>query len=365
MKQELLERRLPDLMTMNDGTSVTPEKWPQRKQELLDCLQKNLYGYTPEAPKEVRAEILGSIYRFTIGGKAKAEEIKLSFDTPGGEYSFKIRLVIPKKFEKPPVFLVLNFGPLSPMPLEEIMDNGFAYVDFFYEDIERDAKAPEHYFANFKGGLGEKFFGGRKRTKTEWGKVGLWAYGASRVMDYLQTRDDINTERIGVVGHSRLGKTALWCKAQDPRFYVAFGNDSNYGGGGLIRGHIGEDIPLFLELGSYDFFCEGWKDFVDVPHEDLPFDQHFLMAAHAPGLVYLAGATGDAGMDPKSEFLSCLATNPVYEMLGQKGLVCDDKMPAVGEGLYEGNVGFHYRAGGHAFSREDWLHYMAFFKKHL
>ena len=136
MKQELLERKLPDLMTMNDGTPVTPEKWPQRKAELLDCLQKYLYGYTPEAPKEVRAEIIKSIYSFTIGGKAKAEEIKLSFDTPGGEHSFKIRLVIPKKFEKPPVFLVLNFGPLSPMPLEEIMDNGFAYADFFYEEID-------------------------------------------------------------------------------------------------------------------------------------------------------------------------------------------------------------------------------------
>ena len=83
------------------------------------------------------------------------------------------------------------------------------------------------------------------------------------------------------------------------------------------------------------------------------------------GLVYLAGATHDAGMDPKSEFLSCLATNPVYEMLGEKGLVCDDKMPEVGQGLYEGNVGFHYREGGHALSREDWLHYMVFLELQL
>jgi hypothetical protein len=238
-------------------------------------------------------------------------------------------------------------------------------VDFIYEDIERDAKRPEHYYANFKGGLGEKYFGGRKRTATEWGKVGLWAFAASRVMDYLQTRDDINTQRIGVAGHSRLGKTALWCKAQDPRFYVAFGNDSNYGGGGLIRGHIGEDIPLFLEIGSYDFFCERFKDFLNVPHEELPFDQHFLLACHAPGLVYLTGATKDEGMDPESEFLSCHAASEAYKLLGKQGLVSDDKMPAPLEALHEGEIAFHYRDGGHYFSRDDWMRFLAFFKKHL
>ncbi len=365
MKNELLARKLPDLLKMNDGSPVTAENWPRRRQELLTCLQENLYGYTMPAPKEVRAEKLGSVYRYTFGGKAKSEEVKLSFDTPGGEFSFRIRVIKPAKAEKPPVFLYISFGPLYPIPMEEILDNGFAIAEFNYNDIEHDTKSPEDYFGNFKGGLGEKFFGGRERTKTEWGKVGLWAYGASRVMDYLQTREDINTERIGVVGHSRLGKTALWCKAQDPRFYIAFGNDSNYGGGGLIRGHIGEDIPLFLEIGSFDFFCEGWKDFLDVPHAQLPFDQHFLMACHAPGLVYLAGATKDTEMDPKSEFLSCMAASEVYKMLGLKGMVHSGEMPEVGQSLDEGEIGFHIREGGHCFSREDWLHYMAFFKKHL
>lgn len=365
IEKELRERALPDLLTMNDGSPVTAENWEERKKELLDCLQKNLYGYTPPAPKEVRAVNKGSIYRYTIGGKATAEEIELSFDTPGGEFSFRFRLIKAVKAEKPPVFLYISFGPLTPYPLEEILDNGFAIAEFNYNDVEHDTKQPEDYFANFKGGLGEKFFGGRTRNKTEWGKVGLWAYAASRVMDYLQTRDDINKDRIGVVGHSRLGKTALWCKAQDPRFYIAFGNDSNYGGGGLIRGHIGEDIPLFLEIGSFDFFCEGWKDFLDVPHEELPFDQHFLMACHAPGLVYLAGATKDTEMDPKSEFLSCCAASEVYKMLGKQGLVHGGEMPQAGEALHEGSIGFHIREGGHAFSREDWQHYMAFFKKHL
>lgn len=363
--QELEKRNLPKLLTMNNGDPVTPENWEERRKELLDCLSKNLYGYTPPAPKEVRAVFTGSDRYRTFGGKATHEQYDLSFDTPGGEFTFPIQLTIPTAVEKPPVILQINFNSRYPLPEEEILDNGFALVQFCYHDIQPELDKQENFFGNFKGGLASMYFGDRKREKTEWGKVGMWAFGASRVMDYLQTRTDINTQRIAVTGHSRLGKTALWCKAQDPRFFLALGNNTNYGGGGLIREHIGEDLPLFLEYGSFDFFCEGWKDFENVPHAELPFDQHFLMACHAPGLVYLDGATKDHGMDPLSEYLSCVAASEVYEMLGLQGIECKDKMPEVGEALLQGNIGFHVREGTHYFSREDWQHFMDFFKKHM
>lgn len=365
IQEALRERNLPDLLTMKDGSAVTVQTWEARRQELIDCLSENLFGYTMPAPAEVRANITGSDRYQTYGGKALSELIDLSFDTPGGEFTFPIRVVIPKSAEKPPVFLHIAFSTRYPVPVEEIIDNGFAIVQFHYHDVEKDENYPQDYFGKFIGGLGESFFGGRERTDTEWGKVGLWAYAASRVMDYLQTREDINTERIAVSGHSRLGKTALWCKAQDPRFYIAFGNNTNYGGGGLIRGHQGEDVIDFVKKGSYDFFCEGWKKFLDTPHEDLPFDQHFLMACHAPGLVYLSGATEDAGMDPVSEFLSCCAAGEAYKLFGKQGLVHNGEVPRPGEALHEGRIGFHIRKGGHYLSREDWQHFMNFFKKHM
>lgn len=365
IEKELQARNLPDLLTMNDGSAVTAENWEQRRQELIDCLSRNLYGYTPPAPKSVRAEYTGCEKWLTFGGKAKCELYNICFDTPGGEFSFPINVIIPNHVKKPPVIVQLSFGLRYPVPVEEIIDNGFALVQMYYHEVEHDANHPEDYFGKFIGGLGEKFFGGRERTQTECGKVGLWAYAGSRIMDYLQTRDDINKERIAVVGHSRLGKTALWCKAQDPRFFLALGNNTNYGGGGLIRGHIGEDVPDFVERGSFDFFCEGWKDFENVPHEELPFDQHFLLACHAPGLVYLTGATKDEGMDPMSEFLSCHAASAVYKMLGKKGLVSKDEMPAPLECLHEGEIAFHYRDGGHYCSRDDWMRFLAFFERHL
>lgn len=365
IKEKLLERNLPELLVMNNGDAVTAENWEARRAELLDCLQKNLYGYTPPAPKEVRAVHTGSERWLTFGGKAKSELYDICFDTPGGEFSFPIKVTIPTKVEKPPVVVYLSFGSRYPLPIEEIVDNGFALVEMYYHLVEHDANHPEDYFGHFIGGLGEKFFGGRQRERTECGKVGLWAYAASRIMDYLQTRDDINKERIAVAGHSRLGKTALWCKAQDPRFYLALGNNTNYGGGGLIRGHVGEDVPDFLRVGSFDFFCEGWKDFLNVPHGELPFDQHFLLACHAPGLVYLTGATKDEGMDPLSEFLSCHAASEVYRLLGKQGLVSADEMPEPLEVLHEGEIGFHYRDGGHYLSRADWMRFLAFFERHL
>ncbi len=365
IEQALRARNLPDLLTMSNGQPVTAETWPLRKQELLDCLSKNIYGCTMPAPAQVRVAYTGADRMQTYGGKAKSELYDLSFDTPGGEFTFPIRLVIPKYTQMPPVILHIAFSSNHPVPVEEIIDSGFALVQFYYHDVEHDARHPEDFFGHFTGGLGEKFFGGRDRHKTEWGKVGLWAYGASRVMDYLQTRPDIDTLHIAVSGHSRLGKTALWCRAQDPRFFIAYGNNTNYGGGGLIRGHRGEDAADFLRIGSFDFFCEGWKDFLDVPHSQLPFDQHFLMACQAPGLVYLTGATEDGGMDPESEFLSCCAASSAYRLLGKQGLVCPDRLPAPGEALHEGEIGFHIRKGGHCMSREDWNHFMAFFKKHL
>ena len=363
--QQLQNRNLPDLMHRNSGEAVTPDNWAERKKELIDSLSENLFGYTPAAPKEIRVSKTGNYRYHAFAGKAVAERFDLTFDTPTGDFTFPFEVVVPCNVQKPPVILYMSLNDMYPFPWEEILDNGFAVATFNYEHVQPDGDKAENYFAVFKGGLGEKYFCGQKREKTQFGKVGIWAYAASRVMDYLQTREDINKDRIAIAGHSRLGKTALWCRAQDSRFYMAFGNNTNYGGGGLIRGHIGEDVPDFTKKGSYDFFCEGWKDYENVPHDQLPFDQHFLMACQAPGYVYLTGSTKDPGMDTTSEFLSCHAASCVYKMLGKQGIVSDEEPPVPGQPLHEGEIGFHIREGGHFLSREDWLHFMAYFKKHL
>ena len=360
IKDELKKRNLPEILLMNDGSPVTEKNWAQRKKELLEILSENLFGYTPPKPEKVEG-IEGKANRFKhFGGKAVTETRLISFDTPKGEYSFPVEITLPTGVGKPPVILYLSFGPSYPFSEEEIIDRGFGVVTVNYKDI-----TPDTVFGDFKDGLAGMFIGERDRELSEWGLVGIWAYGASRIMDYLVTRNDINTERIAVAGHSRLGKTALWCRAQDPRFFAVYGNNTNYGGCGIIRGHIGEDVPAFLKAGSYNFFCEKFKTFADVPHSDLPYDMNFLIACQAPGCVFVTGATNDAGMDPLSEYLSMLDTSRVYEMLGEKGLVSDEKMPNHGEPLIDGKMGFYIRQGRHFMSREDWKVFMDFFERKM
>ncbi len=360
IKEELKKRNLPDVLLMNNGDIVTEKNWTQRKEELLEILSENLFGHTPKPPKKVDAIEETANRHKIFGGKAKTEIRRIVFDTPKGDYSFPVEITIPKSTKNPPVILYLSFGTKYPVPEEEIIDRGFALVTVYYEDI-----TPDTVFGDFTSGLAGMFIGDRDRALNEWGLVGIWAYGASRIMDYLITRDDINTERICVAGHSRLGKTALWARAQDDRFYMAYGNNSNYGGCGVIRGHIGEDIPAFMNIGSYNFFCEKFKSFIDTPHSDLPYDMHFLMACQAPGPVFVTGATNDGGMDPLSEYLSLFETSRVYKMLGKNGLVSNEIMPNAGEPLIDGEMGFYIRDGKHFISREDWNVFMDFFERNM
>jgi hypothetical protein len=91
----------------------------------------------------------------------------------------------------------------------------------------------------------------------------MWAYGASRFLDYLLTREDLDAAHTAVVGHSRLGKTALWCGAQDERFFMTISNDSGYAGAATSKHGHGERVRDFLRVGSWDWYCENFKLFTD------------------------------------------------------------------------------------------------------
>lgn len=191
------------------------------------------------------------------------------------------------------------------------------------------------------------------------GKIMVWAWAAMRVMDYVQTREDIVHEHVAVIGHSRLGKTALVAGAFDERFALTISNDSGCNGAALFRGKTGQTIassrnPFWVNnrLMSY----------ADRKYE-LPFDQHFLLAAIAPRAVYVASADEDDWADPKSEFLCCAAASPAFEAFGEKGLVHEGKLPQTGELLHEGKIAYHRRKGTHYLSREDWKYFMKYFDR--
>ena len=360
MLKELLKQKdyLP-ILTMQNGEAVTQDNWRARRAELQALLEEYSYGKTPKAPRQVWGEVQKRD-ELAYAGKCVQESVQISFETEKGVFAFPVELFIPNKVENPPVFLHIAFRPVPDkyIPVEEIIDGGFALAVVCYKDIVND-----NHYGDYGDGLAAYFGVNQPRTPNEWGKIGMWAYGASRVMDYiLADRKELDGEKVTVIGHSRLGKTALWCAALDERFYGVVSNNSGYGGAASSKHGEGEGIKDFLRLGSWDWYCENFKNYLDFEDEK-PYDQSFLLAMIAPRYLLVNSAVEDRGADPKGEFLTTLHASSVWEILGEKGLVTPNQMPVAGELLGEGSVGYFLRSGRHFLSREDWNSAMAFLKK--
>lgn len=350
IREMLNKRRLPDLL---NGARNAGE-WRSRRRELLELLSREEYGFTPAAPETVRARVRSE--EDTFGGKAVQSVVELSFDTPGGEFMFPVTMLVPKAPGPHPAFVQAAFRPDVPdkyLPAEEIIDHGFAVANFFYKDVTDDSAKEDGLAALYP----------RDET-TGWGKIGMWAFAASRVMDYLETRPDIDASRVCMSGHSRLGKTALWCAAQDERFAMAVSNDSGCSGASLSRGKIGETIELITDPERFHYwFCGNYRGWAGREQE-APFDQHMLLALIAPRRLYVCSAEEDEWADPTGEFLGCAAADEAWRLLGCEGLTAPDALPQTDVPLHGGNIGYHVRTGGHFFSRTDWIWQMEYREKH-
>lgn len=360
----LQEREYLPILKMNDGSQVTAENWDRRRQELLEALQIHSYGFTPEKAKRVWGKILQEDPA-AYAGKVAEQQVEISFETEHGVCAFPVSLYVPTGREKPPVLLHLAFRPVPDryIPVEEITDQGFALAVVCYQDMVNDK-----LFGDFSGGIAAHFGTTAERAPEQWGKIGMWAYGASRVLDYLiaEKSDVLDTGKVAVIGHSRLGKTALWAGAQDSRFWCTISNNSGYGGAASSKHGSGERVRDFLRVGSWDWYCENFKKYTDEKEDHKPYDQAYLLALVAPRLLCVGSAQEDRGADPESEFLTTAWASQAWELLGQKGLVLPgDEMPVTGSHFKEGNIGYHLRAGRHFLSREDWNHYIRFLKEKL
>lgn len=368
----------PELMRMPDGTPVTQAaQWPARRRELLKTMEENIYGVTPAAPASVTGTVTKEETK-VCAGHAKLQYIHLSFDAPLGTAEFPFHLFVPTDGKKHPVFVLLNFRPdVYDMyyPAEEIIDNGYALAVIDYQAVASDDN-------DFTNGIAAKF--PRTGAKNEWGKIGMWAYAASRVIDYLETREECDASHVAVIGHSRLGKTALWCGAQDERVLLSCSNDSGCAGAAYEHcKHEGAETVKRIYTTFPFWFCPQYAEYIDdepmpQPHytyqpdqmmvnprhgEKLPFDQHFLIAACAPRFVAVGSASRDDWADQHSEKLSCIGASPAWQLFGRPGYIGPEAPCEIGDNFDEGDVAYHLRHGVHFLSRADWLAYMAFFKR--
>jgi hypothetical protein len=240
-----------------------------------------------------------------------------------------------------------------------IIGQGFAVATAYYGDIE-----PDHA-DGWKEGLRAALSKDGDKTEWkdgEWGAIGAWAWGLSRILDYLETDKDVDAKHVAVIGHSRLGKTSLWAGAQDQRFAFVISNNSGEGGAALMRRNFGETTAVITKAFPH-WFTKTYTSYAGN-EAACPVDQHMLIALAAPRPIYIASAVADEWADPKGEFLSGLNAEPVYALFGKKGYGGIKEHPAIDTPVGD-TIGYHIRTGKHDVTDYDWTQYLKFAKRHF
>jgi (4-O-methyl)-D-glucuronate---lignin esterase len=364
---------LPDPLVMSDGRRVTDAAtWrTTRRPEILRLYQAEIYGRIPANTPKVTWEVTETnpaakentaLMRHVvgrIGTAADAQRVNMMVYTPS------------KATEPVPLILLINFGggpPAEGRPANntqfndppvatDILSRGWGYAMVGYQDIQPDR------LNTFNQGVIGQTLASREQTKPdEWGAIGAWAWGLSRIIDHLETDKLVDAKKIAVFGHSRLGKTVLWASALDERIAAVYSSCSGEMGAALARRDWGETVDDMTQnfpywfAGNFQKYAGRWND--------MPVDAHMLIALSAPRPVFITGGTQDQWADPVGEFKAAVAAGPVYKLLGKHDLGTT-ALPPLDTPLTKGDIGWHYHTGGHAATEADWKAFLDFVGKYF
>ena len=351
---------LPDL----NGAATTKSAWRRRRLEILDLFRKHVYGRSPGRPPHLRFQVVEENSR-AMHGAATLKRIAVRSGRAGREHSFELIVFLPNSLTKPaPLFLFLNNR--SPgntdftrversgfWPAEEVIARGYGIAALQVSQLAPDDDG------RFRDGVIGLYDAGPTKPPAgyTWGALAAWAWGASRAMDYFANDPRIDAKRVAVVGHSRGGKAALWAGAEDERFALVVSNESGEGGAALSRRQFGETVGQINKTFPH-WFAEAYKGY-NTRENDLPTDQHMLLALVAPRALYVASADEDLWSDPRGEFLSLAHSSPAYALWGDPPIRAED-MPPLDRPLVRGRRGYHIRTGGHDLAKYDWERFLDF-----
>lgn len=358
-------KELPNPFEKPDGTLVkTPDEWPKQREYLKELLAYYLYGHMPVDSGITKGKVIFS--RPVYNGKAVAETVKLTAGR-SGEIVFCADVIRPVKEGKVPVFTWNQFAGRHGSPAEEeiVCKRGYAIIEFDKEQLAPDSgKAIDSIVA--------KAF-----PECDWGAIAMWAWGHSRLVDYLFTTDWADTDKIIATGHSRGGKVALCAAIYDERIALCAPNASGCGGAGCFRflgSRYGEGIGVCETAGSINDMLGFWwtdafgefgarqktytrsnfpqvenqmelmKDLASdklgttLDEDRLPFDMHFAKALIAPRALITTEGLGDVWANTFGTQITWRAAQEVFDFLG----------------VPEKNA-LHFREGKHEFQATDWL----------
>ncbi len=373
---------LPDPLVLQNGKPVRDaETWfKQRRPELLKLYETEIYGRVPANAPMATFKVVETDTD-ALDGLAVRKLVEIHFAGEPEGSNVQLHVYLPAKAAGPvPVLLQLVFKnnlpgpvvvantnppgsrakPVTPEtgPLKDILARGYGYATFRYTEVQLDSRN------TFSSGIINPTLapGQTRPAPDEWGTISAWAWAASRALDYLATEPAVDAKRVALIGHSRLGKTALWAGAQDPRFALIFGSCAGEMGSALSRRDYGETIDDLAAMfpwwfaGNFQKYAGHWND--------MPVDAHMLIALNAPRPVFLTGGTQDQWADPRGEFLAAVAAGPVYRLLGKKDLGASEG-PPVDKPLINGDLGFFYHTGEHATTPADWNAFLDFADRYL
>jgi hypothetical protein len=382
---------LPDPLTLANGKAVRDAAtWKKtRRPEIIRLFEQNQFGRSPGRPGGLRFDVFDKGTP-ALDGKALRRQATIYFSAKNDGPKMDLALYLPAEARGPvPVLLNLSFtansntvddpgikpgeiwnrekqrvpapkdsrfGRLNPTPF---LAQGIGVATVYYGDIDPD----------FQGGIphGVRALylkpGQTEPAADEWGSIAAWAWGLGRALDYLETDKGVDAKRVAIMGVSRLGKTVLWAGASDPRFAMVIASCSGEGGAALSRRVYGETIKHLTAPTRYAYqFCANYQKYGD--HVDqFPVDANLLVAAIAPRPLLLQTGDTDFWSDPKGEFLSAVAADPVFRLLGVQGLGTT-QMPTAGEPVLH-TLGYLMHAGGHGTVPSDWPVFLKFMQMHL
>ena len=386
---------LPDPLRLNNGQPVKDAKtWiAKRRPEIRKLIEENWFGRAPGRPAEMTFQVVekaGSAF----DGKAVRRQVVVFFTKDRSGPRMDLLIYLPRDAKGPvPVFLNMSFfannlavldpgvrvgrrwdrqsqtqvaaeAPSRPgvrrgFPVEQFLANGIAVATFNKDDLAPDFPGSE--------GMGVKALylkpGQTRPANDEWGAIAAWAWGASRALDYLETDRDVDAKRVAIHGVSRLGKTALWAGAADERFAMVVASCSGEGGAAIARRNYGETLAHMAAPLRFPYqFAGNYATFANRV-QDWPVDANLLIAMIAPRPLLLQTGNTDKWSDPYGEFLAAVAAEPVYSLLGKKGLGTD-RFPAAGEAILH-DLGYYMHEGGHGTVASDYDVYIRFLRMHL
>jgi hypothetical protein len=384
----------PDPLVSLDGSKVTSANdwFAKRKPELKVLFEHYMYGRYPQAPERVVAKTLFEDSG-AFGGKATLKEVELTIGHP--DWPKIYLLIAAPQGERYPCFVGANFGgnhlltdhpgvrlpdawmpdkypgvvdnsateagrgaQADTWPLEQIVRRGYAVATFYCGDVQPDRPDEREGLRAVLTPANGSSDPAATATIME------WAWAIHRAVDHLQTESAIDPQRIAVVGHSRLGKTALLAGAFDERIALTVANQAGCGGSGPSRHNDrqAETVARITRVFPH-WFCGNFGQFGEDTTK-LPFDQHSLVALCAPRPVLFTAAAEDLWANPSGQFEVLKAATPVYELLGVEGLKAEE-MPPPDAPLIDSRLGYWLRSGDHAMTPADWKTYLDFADKWL